>query len=65
MDDFIPIQQLSSLDDKQNSLIKHFQTKYNHKPKFIVKVPGRVNLVGEHIDYSGKINFKKQLFTHL
>ncbi|XP_017885853.1 N-acetylgalactosamine kinase [Ceratina calcarata] len=35
------------------ALTDHFQSKYNVKPAFFVRVPGRVNLIGEHIDYCG------------
>ncbi|XP_076170256.1 N-acetylgalactosamine kinase isoform X2 [Ptiloglossa arizonensis] len=35
------------------TLSDHFARKYNIEPSFFVRVPGRVNLIGEHIDYCG------------
>ncbi|XP_071874680.1 N-acetylgalactosamine kinase isoform X1 [Bombus fervidus] len=41
------------LSKRLNILTDHFQSTYNVKPSFFVRVPGRVNLIGEHIDYCG------------
>ena len=35
---------------KKVSLI--FQDKYGHAPAHIARAPGRVNLLGEHLDYN-------------
>ncbi|KAH8662947.1 ribosomal protein S5 domain 2-type protein [Tricladium varicosporioides] len=34
------------------TLLKQFKTNYGHSPDFVSRSPGRVNIIGEHIDYS-------------
>ena len=34
-------------------LVDAFKSKYGTDPQFIARAPGRVNIIGEHIDYSG------------
>lgn len=34
------------------SIIQAFEDNFNSKPQFIVRAPGRVNLIGEHTDYN-------------
>ncbi|RDL42148.1 putative galactokinase protein [Venustampulla echinocandica] len=33
-------------------LVEQFKTNYGHSPQFVSRSPGRVNIIGEHIDYS-------------
>ncbi|KAG6873465.1 hypothetical protein C0995_015168 [Termitomyces sp. Mi166 len=35
-----------------NSLAEEFERRFGRKPTYIVRAPGRVNLIGEHIDYA-------------
>lgn len=34
-------------------ILDFFMKEFSLRPKFFVRVPGRVNLIGEHVDYSG------------
>lgn len=62
MDEPVPVQKsLHSLYDpdalpaqekRWNSLRTEFQSIYKHPPSFVSRSPGRVNIIGEHIDYS-------------
>lgn len=35
-----------------NDLVTQFAKTYSHKPDFVSRSPGRVNIIGEHIDYN-------------
>jgi galactokinase len=37
----------------KEELIKEFKQRYNKNPGYLFFCPGRVNLIGEHIDYNG------------
>ena len=34
------------------ALLTTFKSNYGHSPQFVARSPGRVNIIGEHIDYS-------------
>jgi galactokinase len=36
----------------QQKVTSEFETRYGHAPAFVVRAPGRVNLIGEHTDYN-------------
>ncbi|XP_012230914.1 N-acetylgalactosamine kinase [Linepithema humile] len=53
-DDLVPIlTPTADISPRLKILATHFTSKYNAEPIFFVRVPGRVNLIGEHIDYCG------------
>ncbi|XP_046390453.1 N-acetylgalactosamine kinase-like [Ischnura elegans] len=56
-DEYPPVKQLVSTDEafrlRSNALRYLLKKKFNREPSFYVRVPGRVNIIGEHIDYSG------------
>lgn len=35
------------------NLVQNFTKRFGHAPHFIARAPGRVNLIGEHVDYCG------------
>ncbi|XP_074100737.1 N-acetylgalactosamine kinase [Cotesia typhae] len=41
------------LSNRLDKLTKHFVSRFNNKPQFFTRVPGRVNLIGDHVDYCG------------
>ncbi|OLL26251.1 Galactokinase [Neolecta irregularis DAH-3] len=43
---------LKAQEYRWNSVIQKFVELYSKEPDFLVRSPGRVNLIGEHIDYS-------------
>lgn len=38
---------------RYSNLCQRFKNLYGEKPSFYVRAPGRVNIIGEHIDYCG------------
>ncbi|KAI4183580.1 MAG: hypothetical protein L6R41_005319 [Letrouitia leprolyta] len=62
MEEFVPVlnsiknlypeANLASQKERWQDLLDQFEKKYGRKPAFVARSPGRVNLIGEHIDYS-------------
>ena len=38
---------------RYESLVQHFRNVYGVSPTLLLRAPGRVNIIGEHVDYSG------------
>lgn len=47
-----PPDALPTQDERWTALVNAFQQRYQRAPEFIARSPGRVNIIGEHIDYS-------------
>ncbi|KAK0718069.1 ribosomal protein S5 domain 2-type protein [Lasiosphaeria miniovina] len=43
---------LNAQAQRWSKLLAKFETTYGHAPEFVSRSPGRVNIIGEHIDYS-------------
>lgn len=43
---------LATQGARWNTLLSKFETHYGHPAGFVSRSPGRVNIIGEHIDYS-------------
>ncbi len=39
--------------ERQKALLARFKERFGKDASFVVRTPGRVNLIGEHVDYSG------------
>ncbi|XP_051172246.1 N-acetylgalactosamine kinase [Leptopilina boulardi] len=53
-EDNVPLLEADELlKNKMELLTNHFRDKFNCPPSFFVRVPGRVNIIGEHVDYCG------------
>jgi galactokinase len=40
------------MEPQQRAIVQAFETHFGAKPSFLVRAPGRVNLIGEHTDYN-------------
>jgi galactokinase len=52
LEDVYPKNQIEALRLRWNRLLQQFSQQYGNKPDLVARSPGRVNLIGEHIDYS-------------
>ncbi|KAF5016804.1 hypothetical protein F66182_11391 [Fusarium sp. NRRL 66182] len=50
--DIYPASALSEQGPRWNKLLSKFESTYGHAASFVARSPGRVNIIGEHIDYS-------------
>ncbi|EWC43796.1 hypothetical protein DRE_07305 [Drechslerella stenobrocha 248] len=51
LDEIYPQQALLSQGERWNELAVEFKRLYGQLPDFVSRAPGRVNIIGEHIDY--------------
>ncbi|CAK1544431.1 unnamed protein product [Leptosia nina] len=49
----VPVQSIPFNNRRIDNLKKYFCETFGNEPSFFVRVPGRVNIIGEHIDYCG------------
>ena len=52
LSDIYPPDALSEQGPRWNNLLSKFESTYGHAASFVARSPGRVNIIGEHIDYS-------------
>lgn len=50
--DIYTTQSLADQQVRWNGLLEKFQARYGSPAQFVARSPGRVNIIGEHIDYS-------------
>ncbi|KAF3069310.1 Galactokinase [Trichoderma lentiforme] len=52
LEDIYPPTAIASEIPRWNNLLAKFEKEFGHPAEFISRSPGRVNIIGEHIDYS-------------
>lgn len=52
LDEIYTSDALASQAKRWNHLLSHFEATYSQPAEFVARSPGRVNIIGEHIDYS-------------
>lgn len=52
LSDIYPKDAVETQTTRWRSLLSAFETRYGHAADFVARSPGRVNIIGEHIDYS-------------
>jgi galactokinase len=48
----IIFQQDRSMPLGKSEIVQHFVQRFGRQPQFVIRAPGRVNLIGEHTDYN-------------
>jgi galactokinase len=52
LDEVYPVEQVEAVRPRWNRLLQQFSHNFIYRPDLVARSPGRVNLIGEHIDYS-------------
>lgn len=52
LESLYPPEAIQTQKKRWDHLVNLFKDKYNQTPLFVARSPGRVNIIGEHIDYS-------------
>jgi len=59
------MENIESIDELLSKAMSAFETRFNRRPRIAACAPGRVNLIGEHTDYSDGFVFPMVIFNSL